>query len=332
MENLRKLKRVVIKEEIVAITGGDTNLAIVLGQLMYWQEKVNDYDQYIDEEECRCRSNGTEHDFYHTYGWIYKKASELIDECMLNVSDKSMRLYLKKLEDMGFISSRDNPHHKWDKTKQYSVNTVNILKAVKQHGYTGIDGFIEIQKAVEAGEDDMPFPTEQNNLTNGKKFRSKGENFGAISETIYRDYIAEEKKEKNAYARENSVAAEASPTYARQRAHANDGITSNTGRQPKVPEYLAEQWQRWYNHVQTTSRPYTNVESMQLCIDELDQHCAGDCGKAEKIISNAIKRRYDQLVMPSSKQEEHESENPIDAHEPYRTKDGELVIDGVIYR
>ena len=33
MENLRKLKRVVIKEEIVAITG-DTNLAIVLGQLM----------------------------------------------------------------------------------------------------------------------------------------------------------------------------------------------------------------------------------------------------------------------------------------------------------
>ena len=332
MENLRKLKRVVIKEEIVAITGGDTNLAIVLGQLMYWQERVNDYDQYIDEEECRCRSNGTEHDFYHTYGWIYKKASELIDECMLNVSDKSMRLYLKKLEDMGFISSRDNPHHKWDKTKQYSVNTVNILKAVKQHGYTGIDGFIEIQKAVEAGEDDMPFPTEQNNLTNGKKFRSKGENFGAISETIYRDYIAEEKKEKNAYARENSVAAEASPTYARQRAHANDGITSNTGRQPNVPEYLAEQWQRWYNHVQTTSRPYTNVESMQLCIDELDQYCAGDCGKAERIISNAIKRRYDQLVMPSSKQEEHESEKYVDDNEPYMTKDGELIIDGVIYR
>lgn len=155
---------------------------------------------------------------------------------------------------------------------------------------------------------------------------------------VAKDYITIQddntmlEKEKNAYARENSVAAEASPTYARQLPHANDGITSNTGRQPKVPEYLAEQWQRWYNHVQTTKRPYTNVESMQLCIDELDQHCAGDCGKAERIISNAIKRRYDQLVMPSSKQEEHESENHIDAHEPYRTKDGELIIDGVIYR
>lgn len=155
---------------------------------------------------------------------------------------------------------------------------------------------------------------------------------------VAKDYITIQddntmlEKEKNAYARENSVAAEASPTYARQRAHANDGITSNTGRQPKVPEYLAEQWQRWYNHVQTTSRPYTNVESMQLCIDELDHHCAGDCGKAERIISNAIKRRYDQLVMPSSKQEGNESETPIDAHGPYRTKDGELVIDGVVYR
>lgn len=150
--------------------------------------------------------------------------------------------------------------------------------------------------------------------------------------TIQDYHTREEEKEKNACARENSVAAEASPTYARQRAHANDGITSNTGRQPNVPEYLAEQWQRWYNHVQTTKRPYTNVESMQLCIDELDHHCAGDCGKAERIISNAIKRRYDQLVMPSSNQEKYESEKSVDDNEPYMTKDGELIIDGVIYR
>lgn len=343
MENLRKLKRVVIKEEIVAITGGETNLAIVLGQLMYWQERVNDYDQYIDEEEKRCAENGIESQFYHTHGWIYKKATDLIDECMLNISEKPMRAYLKKLEDMGYISSRDNPTNKWDKTKQYTVNTLNILRAVKDKGYSGIDGFREIQVTanklsdleetdVFCGEGETTASKGKNSRSMGINSTSSGRNSAAISETIYRDYMAEEKKEKNAYARENSVAAEASPTYARQRAHANDGITSNTGRQPKVPEYLAEQWQRWYNHVQTTSRPYTNVESMQLCIDELDQHCAGDCGKAERIISNAIKRRYDQLVMPSSKQEEHESENHIDAHEPYRTKDGELVIDGVIYR
>ena len=262
---------------------------------------------------------------------------------MLNISEKPMRAYLKKLEDMGYISSRDNPTNKWDKTKQYTVNTLNILRAVKDKGYSGIDGFQEIQvtanKLSDLEKTDVLCREGETTASKGKNSRSmginsapSGRNSAAISETIYRDYMAEEKKEKNACARENSVAAEASPTYARQRAHANDGITSNTGRQPNVPEYLAEQWQRWYNHVQTTKRPYTNVESMQLCIDELDHHCAGDCGKAERIISNAIKRRYDQLVMPSSNQEKYESEKSVDDNEPYMTKDGELVIDGVIYR
>lgn len=329
MDNLRKLKRVVIKEEIVAITG-DTNLAIVLGQLMYWQERVNDYDQYIDEEECRCKSNGAEHDFYHTYGWIYKKASELIDECMLNVSDKSMRLYLKKLEEMGFISSRDNPHHKWDKTKQYSVNTINILKAVKQHGYTGIDGFIEIQKAVEAGEDDIPFPAEQNNLTNGKKFRSKGENFGAISEITYRDYMTEEEKEKNACAREISVAAEdGTIPYTRKRANANYSKNNNTPpaqKEPRVPDYLREQWQRWYDHVQTTKRPFTSIESIQLCIDDIDRHCNGNVSIADKVITNAIKHRYDYLVFDSKK------DNSQEPFEERQEESKELIIDGVVYR
>ena len=223
MENLRKLKRVVIKEEIVAITGGDTNLAIVLGQLMYWQERVNDYDQYIDEEEKRCAENGIESQFYHTHGWIYKKATDLIDECMLNISEKPMRSYLKKLEDMGYISSRDNPTNKWDKTKQYTVNTLNILRAVKDKGYSGIDGFQEIQvtanKLSDLEETDVLCREGETTASKGKNSRSmginsapSGRNSAAISETIYRDYMAEEKKEKNACARENSVAAEASPT------------------------------------------------------------------------------------------------------------------------
>ena len=210
------------------------------------------------------------------------------------------------------------------------LQSFDLVKCVveRQKGI-GTFTYIRVGEAYET----ITYCTDRQESQGGVHFCHPGSQESAAKDyNTIQDNNTREEKEKNAYARENSVAAEASPTYARQRAHANDGITSNTGRQPKVPEYLAEQWQRWYNHVQTTSRPYTNVESMQLCIDELDQHCAGDCGKAERIISNAIKRRYDQLVMPSSKQEKNESENPIDAHEPYRTKDGELVIDGVVYR
>lgn len=336
MDNLRKLKRVVIKEEIVAITG-DTTLAIVLGQLMYWQERVKDYDQYIAEEERRCIENGIEREFYRTYGWIYKKASDLIDECMLNVSDKSMRIYLKKLEDMKFISSRENPQYKWDKTKQYSVNTMNILKAVKEHGYTGIDGFIEIQRVTEAGDDDLLFPEEEKDLTSGKNFRSRGENFrsrgenfGAISEITYRDYMTEEEKEKNACAREISVAAKnGSISYTRKRGNANDSKNNNTppGQQePRVPDYLREQWQRWYSHVQTTKRPFTSTESMQLCIDDIDKHCCGDTSIADRVITNAIKHRYDYLVFDNKGENNQEPANV----EQRNAK--ELIIDGIVYR
>lgn len=338
MDNLRKLKRVVIKEEIVAITG-DTTLAIVLGQLMYWQERVKDYDQYIAEEERRCVENGIEREFYRTYGWIYKKASDLIDECMLNVSDKSMRIYLKKLEDMKFISSRENPQYKWDKTKQYSVNTMNILKAVKEHGYTGIDGFIEIQRVTEAGEDDLLFPEEEKDLTSGKNFRSRGrnfrssgENFGAISEITYRDYITEEeeKKEKNACARKISVAAEDDTIpYTRKRINANYGKNNNmpqSQKEPQVPDYLREQWQRWYDHVQTTKRPFTSTESMQLCIDDIDNHCHGDASIAENVITNAIRHRYNYLVFDNKRENNQEPANA----EQNNVK--ELIIDGIVYR
>lgn len=149
---------------------------------------------------------------------------------------------------------------------------------------------------------------------------------------VAKDYITIQddntmlEKEKNAYARENSVAAEASPTYARQRAHANDPRTNDAGRQLNVPAYLAEQWQRWYNHVQTTKRPYTNVESMQLCIDDIDEHSHGDVSIAERAITNAIKHRYDCLVFNSK------TENIQESSTQSQDERKELIIDGVIYR
>lgn len=40
-----KLKRIVIKEELYAITK-DTIESIILGQFIYWEERVNDYDLF----------------------------------------------------------------------------------------------------------------------------------------------------------------------------------------------------------------------------------------------------------------------------------------------
>jgi hypothetical protein len=47
---MRKLKRVVIKEELVALTG-DIIEAIILNQFLYWSERVEDFDKFIMEEK-----------------------------------------------------------------------------------------------------------------------------------------------------------------------------------------------------------------------------------------------------------------------------------------
>ncbi len=47
------LKRVVIKEELVALTG-DATKAIILNQLLYWSQRTRDFDKFLDEEKSRC--------------------------------------------------------------------------------------------------------------------------------------------------------------------------------------------------------------------------------------------------------------------------------------
>ena len=148
--------------------------------------------------------------------------------------------------------------------------------------------------------------------------------------TIQDYHTREEEKEKNACAREISVAAEdGTIPYTRKRANANYSKNNNTPpaqKEPRVPDYLREQWQRWYDHVQTTKRPFTSIESIHLCIDDIDNHCHGDASIAENVITNAIRHRYDYLVFDSKK------DNSQEPFEERQEESKELIIDGVVYR
>ena len=44
-----KLKRAVIKEELIAITGNFIE-AVILNQMIYWSERINDFDNFIREK------------------------------------------------------------------------------------------------------------------------------------------------------------------------------------------------------------------------------------------------------------------------------------------
>ena len=130
---VNKIKKAVLREDLLAITG-DFRKAIILKQFIYWSERVSDADKFIEKENEIAKNNGEEERELF-YGWIYKTADELAEEIMLGLSASQVRRYVRDLVNMGFISKRNNPKYKWDRTLQYRVNLVNIAKALKEKGY-----------------------------------------------------------------------------------------------------------------------------------------------------------------------------------------------------
>jgi hypothetical protein len=131
-----KLRRAVIKEELVAITGNFLE-AVILNQMLYWSERTRDFADFVEEEQVRFRNStqdGTNLSLQH--GWIYKKAEDLINETMAGISSNSMRKYINSLVNKHFLHKRRNPTYKWDKTYQYRVDLPAIVTSIGQAGYS----------------------------------------------------------------------------------------------------------------------------------------------------------------------------------------------------
>nr|WP_242549386.1 helix-turn-helix domain-containing protein [Alicyclobacillus mali (ex Roth et al. 2021)] len=112
----------------------------MLNQFLYWSERVEDFDLFILEEQQRARDIGEELNIELRQGWIYKKAEDLSEETMLNLSKTAIGNHLKSLIDAGWIEQRRNPRNKMDKTYQYRVNIVNIQRDLMQLGYS-LEGY-----------------------------------------------------------------------------------------------------------------------------------------------------------------------------------------------
>lgn len=140
MKQPRLLRRVVIKEEYVALTGDHVS-AVLLNQIEYWTSRTYDFDKFMTEEKNRAANEGKEINAQLMHGWIYKTAEELSCETMINLSVSNMRLRLKKLIENGWISERSNPEYRWDRTKQYRFNTLRVAKDLEELGYH-LDGWV----------------------------------------------------------------------------------------------------------------------------------------------------------------------------------------------
>jgi len=125
-----KLKRAVIKEELIELTG-DFIAALALNQFLYWSERVRDFDKFIEEERERDPDASIE----LTHGWIYKSIEELRDEIMVTISTRTLRRRVDYLVENDWLARRRNPRYRWDKTYQYRPDIRKIQRDLDAIGY-----------------------------------------------------------------------------------------------------------------------------------------------------------------------------------------------------
>lgn len=148
MNSSRKLKRAVIKEELVALTE-DMESAVILNQFLYWIERRKDFDLFIEEEKSRDPSTK----IALTNGWIYKSAAELKEETMLSLSETTIRRRITHLVEQGWLEERHNPDHAWDRMLQYRPNICKLQSDLSLLGYP-LEGysFCRIDTSSQNGE------------------------------------------------------------------------------------------------------------------------------------------------------------------------------------
>lgn len=170
----KKLKRIVIKEELIELTG-DITKAILLNQFIYWSERMKDFDRFLEEEKKRMKIKEEKPNIEKQNGWIYKSAEELSEETMLNMTSKTIRKHLKDLIESGWLDERNNPKYNWDRTKQYRVNITKVQRDLQELGYL-LEGY-PIQIEVEDIHDDpqMPDASGKEEKCKGKEVKVQGE-------------------------------------------------------------------------------------------------------------------------------------------------------------
>lgn len=175
----RELRRIVLKEEFVALTGNYIK-AIILAQLEYWQKRAKEFDKFIEEEKERTARENIEIKIKPTHGWIYKSAQDLSSETMLGLSKSRIRFHLKDLISMGYVLERPNPYYKWDRTMQYRLDLLKIKKDLSALGFELQEWKFDIS--------DRKHTSSKIEHRELKNRTSKFQNRTAIPEIINRDY------------------------------------------------------------------------------------------------------------------------------------------------
>ena len=158
----RRLKRVVIKEELVELTGNAIE-ALILQQHLFWNERTKDFDSFLQEEIERAKQVQQPADQLAkalTDGWVYKSRDQLHEELMLEgiVAPRTLAKHIETVIEKGYLLRRHNPKNPWDRTWQYRPDLLKLIVDLDKLGYH-LDGYAdrssldEVTDAALAGAD-----------------------------------------------------------------------------------------------------------------------------------------------------------------------------------
>lgn len=283
--SITKIKKVVIREDLLSIVKNYKE-AIILHQFIYWSERIEDADKFLERENEIARENGSD-EREPFYGWIYKSAEELSDEIMLGLSASQTRKYISNLIDYGFIQKRNNPKYKWDRTLQYKVNLVNIARALKANGYPLSDYKIDIPENNEssiAHQCAINAPQNENQIVSGNEAIPE-----ITTETTIIDYQTENTDNK---------------VFSNEKTIYNNKVspTGETYRSPDIPyDYTEEEFKDFITkktdhilHGISPEEKYASVKPISAIISYFNKRYYECIGERHPILTDMV---YAKIIM-----------------------------------
>ena len=279
----QRLKRVVIKEELVALTGNYVD-AILLSQLLYWSERVKDFDLFLKQE---AELEGREPDKCF-FGWIYKSYEALSEETMLGLSPSNIKKHIETLHKSGFIEIRQNKN-KWDRRKEYKINLKYIQNELILKGYS-LDGYTL----------GAPFSKTENGSSNLENGFSKTENPTTQNRKTVTEITTENTTEKN-----NMSAAGASDVGFAENSDEMVIVDFFIGKlkelnpKIKVPDTLNKK-QKWAADIDKLLR-IDKRDKHEVC-EVISYVVTDDFWKSNVLSPDKLRKQYDKLVIKMQQQ------------------------------
>ncbi|MGR2746505.1 hypothetical protein [Bacillus sp. N6] len=169
-QEVRELQRVVIKEELVALTGKHFDAAL-LNNLIFWAGITEKMDNNLKLQITQMEARKTKQSIIDKKkkkirnGWFYKTGDELLFEIMNWGSASTISRAINNFVKQGWVEKGNNPDptKKWDRTTWYKMNLTKISSDLHELGYA-LEGYTLAQKQEEVAEE----KTSENDLKQGE--------------------------------------------------------------------------------------------------------------------------------------------------------------------